>query len=183
MKGVQWFIILITDGQIPTIFSLNFWSSNYLTCWEIYFHSVQKVWTPFYGHPPFYLFLKLSTFADIFLTIWSQWNTGKTQVSKDSEENKHFKWKALLSKEHYCCKIHTLSTHANPHITPFSIYKLPIWTILHFYKKMLIPLSMTFQNSQKGGKVNTMIQLKGSTLGDTFHRIMPIPTLIYKLKT
>lgn len=28
-----------------------------------------------------------------------------------------------------------------------------------------------------------MIQLKGSALGDTFHRIMPIPHLNYKLKT
>ena len=53
--------------------------------------------------------------------------------------------KDLLSKEHYCYKIHTLiKSSAHPH--PLANH--PIRTLLHFYKKILIFPSMIFQKSQ-----------------------------------
>ena len=50
--------------------------------------------------------------------------------------------KDLLSKEHHCYKIHTLKSSA----FPSSIENPPIWTTLHFSKKILIPLQWLFKN-------------------------------------
>ena len=54
--------------------------------------------------------------------------------------------KDLLSKAHYCYKIHTSlkESSAAPFIDNPLLYGLP----MHFYKKILIPPSMTFKKSQ-----------------------------------
>ena len=57
--------------------------------------------------------------------------------------------KDLLSKEHYCCKIHTLVMKSIAYPPPpLSIDDLPHMDAPHFYKKILIPPSMIFQKSQ-----------------------------------
>ena len=85
-RNIQWFIILITDGQISRILSLTFWSSTHLKCWKIHFHSVQNVcapsllWatSPIWPSPPFHLFSEPHAFDNTFLIISPQWNTTKT---------------------------------------------------------------------------------------------------------
>ena len=62
--------------------------------------------------------------------------------------------KDLLSKEHYCYKIHTLLMKSSAyHFSsdnplPLPCMDYPYLPKLHFYKKILKPLSMIFQKSQ-----------------------------------
>ena len=54
--------------------------------------------------------------------------------------------KDLLSKEHYCYKIHTLLMKISAY--PFPIDKPPLWaTALPLLQKILIPLQLFFKNS------------------------------------
>ena len=61
--------------------------------------------------------------------------------------------KDLLSKNHYCYKIHTSLTKSSAYPPPFSIDNPPMWIIPapHYYKKILStpsPPSLNFQKSQ-----------------------------------
>ena len=75
----------------------------------------------------------------------------------------------LLSKEHYCYKIHTLLMKSSAYTRPFYRHAPAISTNPpHFYKKTLILPSMIFQKSQpsinKGVHImETMISVKEVT--------------------
>ena len=53
--------------------------------------------------------------------------------------------KDLLSKVHYCYKIHTLLMTSSAYLL---FYRHHTWATLQFCKKMLIPPSMIFKKSQ-----------------------------------
>ena len=83
-REIQWFIILITDGQISKILSLTFWFSTHPKCWKTHFHSVQVSTSPSMRNLPYMpipTFLSFSQTSRFWQYFWDyilpQWNTTK----------------------------------------------------------------------------------------------------------